>query len=240
MYNNTLLWGFVLLVLACGNTTPINELEFISKTKIVVPEPSGLTYHHGSLFVVSDAVSYLYQLSLDGLYEEKFDVGVKQMEGVAYNEATGSFVIISESKRSITAFSITKGKGETHKIKGKQKGANKGLEGVCYNSNKQSLYVLNEANPKQLLRISPKVKIKKEYELDFSKDVSGIVYDAKLNVYWVISDESQALYKVSTKGKELQKFSLDIKKPEGIALDENRRLYIVSDLTSELFVYQLK
>lgn len=236
----SLLVGFLLLILACGNTVPENELEFLFKKKIVVPEPSGLTYHKGSLFAISDAVPVLYQLSLSGILEAKFEVDKKGLEGVAYHEELQSFVLLSESKRSITYYSLKNGKGKSHKVKGKQKSENNGLEGICYNSNKQSLYVINESKPKKLLRISKKGNLKKEYKLGFGKDVSGIVYDSKLDVFWVLSDESQALYKVSKKGKNLQKFSLKISKPEGIALDENRRIYIVSDLSSELFVYQLK
>jgi uncharacterized protein YjiK len=240
MYKNPILGCFFLLVFACGKTTSQNELVFVSKTKIAIAEPSGLTYHKGKLYVVSDADSNLYQITLSGLLKQIYPVKVKGMEGVTYSNKTKCFVLLSESKRSITSYSLDKGQGETHKIRGKQNGSNKGLEGVCYHSKKQSLYVVNEANPKQLLKISSKGKIKKEYDLHFAKDISGIVYDELLDVFWVLSDKSQALYKVSTKGKMLQKLPIQIKKPEGLALDENRRLYIVSDLTSELFAYQLK
>lgn len=228
------------MLVTAGISTHTNELVFISKTKISVPEPSGLTYHNGRLFAISDATPFMYQLSLDGELEKKFFVKKEDLEGISYIEKTKEFVLISESKRSIIYYSLYDGIGKSYKLKGKQKSENKGLEGVCYNARKKSLYVLNEANPKELLEISPKGKIKQSYDLNFSKDVSGIVYDSKLDVYWVLSDESQALFKVSNKGKELQKFPLSIKKPEGIALDINRRLYIVSDLKSELFVYQLK
>lgn len=238
---NQFIFLFSLFVMfACEKSSSQSSLEFISKTKIVVPEPSGLTYHDGNLYVISDAVPYLYKLSLNGLLEDSYPIYIKQLEGLTYNKATEKFVLLSESKRSITSFTITNGTAKHHKIKGKQKQSNKGLEGICYNSKKQSLYIINEAHPKQLLKISAKGKIKKEFDLKFAKDVSGIVYDAVLDVFWILSDESQALYKVSSKGKKLQKIPLKIKKPEGVALDENRRLYIVSDLTSQLFIYQLK
>lgn len=240
MYKNSILLFVLLLVLACGKSTSQNELKFISKTKLAISEPSGLTYHNGSLYAVSDAKSNLYQLSLSGKLEQKYHVKVKGMEGVAFNEETQCFVLLSESKRTITSYSLQTGKGDKYKIKGKQHRINKGLEGICYNSKKKSLYVVNEEDPKKLLKISSEGAVKKDYGLKFSKDISGLVYDPLLNAYWVLSDESQALYKVSTKGVMLQKFPLEIQKAEGIAMDENRRLYIVSDLTSELFIYQLK
>ncbi|MEI6866714.1 SdiA-regulated domain-containing protein [Flavicella sp.] len=240
MPNQSFFYCLLFFVIACGKSTSQNKLKFISKTIIEVPEPSGLTYHDGSLFVVSDEVPYLYRLSLNGRLEQKYHTKVKDMEGVVYDKSTESFILLSELKRSITYYSLDKGVGKIHKIKGKQHSKNKGLEGICYHSKKQSLYVVNEARPKQLLKISRKGKIKKKYDLKFAKDISGMVYDAKLDVFWVLSDESQALYKVNSKGKKLQKIPLEIKKPEGVCIDRNRRLYIVSDLTSELFIYQLE
>ena len=240
MYKISVLFGVLLLALACGNSIPSIKIEFISKTKIVVPEPSGLTFYNGSLFVISDANSFLYQMSLSGKLEHKYAVPVKGMEGVAFDEKKKAFVLLSETKRKMTYYSLKDGVGASYKIKGKQSADNDGLEGVCFNSKKESLYVLNEAKPKKLLKISSKGKIKKNYDLSFGKDVSGIVYDDVLDVFWILSDASKALYKVDDKGELLQEFPLSIEKAEGIAIDDQRRLYIVSDQTADLFIFQIK
>ena len=42
------------------------------------------------------------------------------------------------------------------------------------------------------------------------------------------------------KGELLQEFPLSIEKAEGIAIDDQRRLYIVSDQTADLFIFQIK
>ena len=240
MYKTAVLFGVLLLALACGNSIPSSKIEFVSKTKIVVPETSGLTFYNGSLFAVSDAKSFLYQMSLVGKLEYKYAVPVNGMEGVAFDEKKKAFVLLSETKRKMTYYSLKDGVGASFKIKGKQNSDNDGLEGVCFNSKKESLYLLNEAKPKKLLKISSKGKIKKDYDLSFSKDVSGIVYDDVLDVFWILSDASKALYKVDDKGELLQEFPLNIEKPEGIALDNQRRLYIVSDQTADLFIFQIK
>lgn len=229
-----------LLAFSCSNTPPKNSLEFISKIKIAVAEPSGLVYHDKHLYVVSDKDPYLYQLQTNGLLVTTYPINSKGVEGLTYIESEEKFVLVNENKRSVFKFSIEKGRSKSYKIKGKQHSKNDGLEGICYNSKKESLFVLNEARPKQLLKISAKGKIKKKYDLSFSKDVSGIVYDPVLDVYWIVSDESKALYKVNTKGELLQEIPILVEKAEGVALDDQRNLYIVSDLTSDLFVYKLK
>ena len=241
MLRKSIFWSFFLFVFSCGNTVHRTKIVFLSKTKIAVPEPSGLAYCNGFLYTVSDRVSELYRLNLNGIVEEEYSVPVKDLEGVAYSASKNCFYLISESKRTLNSWSLEKGFLKKHKVKGEQHGGkNKGLEGLCYNSKNNSLYAVNEAKPKQLLKLSSKGKIQEKYKLDFAKDISGIVYDAVLNVFWMLSDASQALYKVSLTGEMIQKFPLGIEKPEGIALDENRKLYIVSDLTSELVVFQIQ
>lgn len=240
MHKKYFFYSVVFLFFSCKEGVSQSGLKFISKSKIVVSEPSGITFYDGSLFVVGDANSCLYQLTTKGLLVKKHAVSVKQMEGVTFDVKRNSFVLLSESKRAITFYSLSKGKEKTYKIKGKQKESNKGLEGICYNIDKESLFIVNESAPKQLLKITRKGKIKKKYDLKFAKDISGIVYDSVLKVYWVLSDESKALYKVSLKGKMIQKFPINIEKVEGIALGDDRRLYIVSDLSSELFTYVIE
>lgn len=240
MFKKNILGSFFLLVLACANTTQKNKISFLSKTKLAVLEPSGLTFHKGFLYTVSDQKSEVYRLDLNGRVQQKYSVNIKDLEGIAYSESKQCFYVLSESKRTLVSLDLENKTSKKHKVKGNQNGGeNKGLEGLCYNAKDGFLYAVNESKPKQLLQLSSKGKIKEKYKLDFAKDISGIVYDPVLHVFWVLSDESQALYKTDLKGNLLQKYSLEIEKAEGIALDRNRRLYIVSDLTSELFVYQI-
>ena len=76
--------------------------------------------------------------------------------------------------------------------------------------------------------------------LNFSKDVSGIFYDSELKVLWILSDESQRIFKTDLSGKPIEEFRIKIIQPEGITLNKTRtKLYIVSDRTENLYVFDL-
>jgi len=97
------------------------------------------------------------------------------------------------------------------------------LEGVCFDTSKNNIYVLNEKSPKQLLKLNSKGEIKD---------------DEKRNNFWVISDESKAIYQISKKGILQKKHKTGIKKGEGIAIYKNR-LYVVSDNLKTLYVFEI-
>ena len=227
----------------CQSSSKKETLQLIQKIQLEIPETSGLTYANGFLYTVSDAKNAVYKISLDGVLLEKYKADVKDLEGIAFNEDTGLFYLVSEAKRKLFEFDVVKGILGSEKVKGAQNGgANKGLEGVTYNTKDQRLYLVNEAKPKKLLRLSSKnKKIKEAFDLEFGKDISGICYDKKRDVFWVLSDESQIVYKTTDKGVLLKEYLIPVVKAEGVAINLTLdRLYIVNDGASELFVFQLK
>lgn len=229
--------------LAYCQTTPKNgELKLIKSIQLSISETSGLTSKNNSLFTVGDESKKVFELSFEGELLKTYPIGVSGFEGITFDDDKNLFYLVNEDKRKLYEFSLEAGVLNSIKIKGKQKnGSNKGLEGVCYQSEEKRLYLVNEAGPKQLLKISSKnKKVTKTYDLKFGDDISGICYDKKRNVFWVLSDESKAVYKTSLSGKLLKKYSIPVTKPEGITLNsECDKLYVVSDATSELFVFEL-
>jgi uncharacterized protein YjiK len=226
----------------CQSSSKIEGMELLKKVAIKVPEPSGLTFFKGELYTVSDANNSIYKLTTEGEVLKKYKTPMKDLEGIAFDENAEELYVISESKRSLYHFSLKKGIRSKQKIGGKQKGGgNKGLEGLCYDTTNKNFFVVNEADPKQLLELSKnKKKIVLKTNFDFAEDISGICYDSKLDVFWVLSDVSQAIYKVDKNGNKLGKHEISLKKPEGIAIDVvQRKLYVVSDETSEMCIYQL-
>lgn len=234
---------FFFISLAFCQTPPKKEeLKFIKAIQLNIPEISGLTWAHGNLFTISDDLKSVFEISLEGQLLDEYSIGNSGFEGITYNSEKDVFYLVNEDKRKLYEFSLSEGLLSTVKIKGAQnRGKNKGLEGVCYNTNDKRLYLVNEAGPKQILQLSPKnKKISKKIDLKFGDDISGVCYDKKRNVFWVLSDESQAVYKISLDGKQLKKYKLPIEKPEGLVLGPNcETLYIVSDTTAELFVFKL-
>ena len=64
--------------------------------------------------------------------------------------------------------------------------------------------------------------------------------DPKRDCFWIVSDQSSALYLWSRKSGVLAKYGLPFEKAEGVAVDHAaRRIYVVSDSESRLHVYRL-
>ncbi len=140
---------------------------------------------------------------------------------------------------------------------------NKGLEGITWNQHAQTLFVLKEANPGLLIEISSDLqtiishcilndkngfsaKGIKSKEIDFS----DLCYDQGQKLFWIISDKARRLFLYDrAENKVLQSIKLvytkkgkdkTIKKAEGIAINLNEnRLYIVSDETARLYVFDV-
>ena len=115
--------------------------------------------------------------------------------------------------------------------------SNSGLEGVAYNLNDKTIFVVNEKNPGLLMRLRSDFSIIESYELDFASDFSGIFHDKELNILWILSDESKTLNKCSLKGVLIKSYSINVIKAEGIAVTNNN-IYIVSDSNSTLYQFK--
>ena len=138
---------------------------------------------------------------------------------------------------------------------------NKGLEGITLAQD--HLFVLKEGDPGLLIKISSDLhKIKGYKQLSvrngFSDesikskhlDYSGLCYDPSRHCFWIVSDRAQRLFLYSWKQDQvLQSFALgyqqdgeyrEIEKAEGVAYNhDTQRLYIVSDLTAQLYIYAI-
>ena len=76
--------------------------------------------------------------------------------------------------------------------------------------------------------------------MGFALDYSGLTWDPKRSSFWIVSDQSRALYLWSPKSGVLEEYGLPFPKAEGIAVDEAaKRIYIVSDSENRLYVFRL-
>ena len=64
----------------------------------------------------------------------------------------------------------------------------------------------------------------------------NICYDAATNAFWIVSDESQMVIKISRTGVLLGQWSTPVNQGEGIAFI-GTRMYIVSDTDAKLYVF---
>jgi len=72
------------------------------------------------------------------------------------------------------------------------------------------------------------------------EDLSGITYDTKRQMFWIVSDQSQLLFLWNAEQGVVKSYDLPYEKAEGVAHDPLLdRIYIVSDKTGKLYVYDL-
>ncbi|MBI9040045.1 SdiA-regulated domain-containing protein [Lutibacter sp.] len=236
-YIRVILIVFISFFSSCifnGNSSA--ELKIVNSYKLNIKEPSGITYFNNYLFIVSDFNGVVYKVDLKGKIVDEIKIKTKDLEGITVND-NGDFFVVSESKRALFQINSNGEIIKKNKVKGNQKHNNSGLEGLCFSLDNDSFYAVNEKSPKQLLNISKKGKILSEINIDFAKDLSGICEDTAKENLWLLSDESQKIFKTTKKGELLKSYKIPVKKAEGIVVVQ-KQIYIVSDSQNKLYVFK--
>ena len=140
---------------------------------------------------------------------------------------------------------------------------NKGLEGITINFSNDHIFVIKEGKPGLLIELDSECKtilnccvLNKECGFKHPRikpkklDFSGLSYDHSRDAIWIASDKGECIFQFDWHQQRVlncldlphhsQGPSERVRKSEGIAFDPlNQRLYIVSDLDCELYIYQL-
>lgn len=216
-------------------------LNYVEKIQLKVPEPSGLYFDkkRECFWTVSDEDSSVYKLNFNGEIINSFKVNGFDLEGitklndstlVTILERTRTVLFINEDGREVSRFNLN--------YAGKP---NQGLEGISYNQNNNTFFVLKEKNPGLLIVVGTDGKVLSEKELKLASDYSGLWYDDTKDELWIISDEANSIFRCKSNGELIKKYKVDIKQIEGIAIDfENSNLYIISDPLETLFKFNLQ
>ena len=214
-----------------------NTLEPIKVVNLNISEPSGITSFNNTLFIVSDKNGTIYKTSLEGEILQKIKLNYNDLEGITIDKVTHNFWVVDESKRILISLDSIGNFIQKKKIKGKQQDKNNGLEGICFVESTNSLTVLNEKQPKQLLVLNLKGKITNKIDFNFSNDISGMCFDIKSATFWIVSDESQSIYNITTKGAFIKSYKIPVDKAEGVVI-YNDKLFIVSDSQNKLYIFK--
>ena len=217
---------------------------------------SGIThdYDNDTLWIITNQPQELIELDMNFipirrvLLENFFDT-----EAVAYI-GNSTFIIADEKDFSIVVAPInTQTKKLNRKnlrfITLKQGGSdNKGLEGLAFDAKSKMIYAVKERNPLKLISISglvdgiQGVAIGEPAHIDINDfnldDLSGLHFDAKTGHLLLLSDEAKLLVEVDKNGHASSYLDLetgfnglreDIPQAEGVTLDAQGNLYIVSE-----------
>ncbi len=234
----------LILVITSCNTSDnkeniVENITFIKNVSLQIPEPSGIDFNNGFLWIVSDENNLVYKTDTLGNIIESFEIDGNDLEGITIIsdstmavalERSRTIVIANISGKELNRFSV--------EISGE---LNYGLEGITYNSSNSHFYILNEKQPGINIEIDQDYKEVNRIELSFASDYSGICYDAVRDAFWIVSDESQSISLCNYKFEVIEDYKVNIPQMEGISYDQkNNKLYIVSDKLESLFIYELK
>jgi uncharacterized protein YjiK len=235
---------FAALFTFCGkdkNAETVKTLSFSIAEKLPVPEPSGLdlTFDETGFWIVSDENSKVYLIDSWGRMVKSFNIDGKDIEGITVIDGSRLAVVLERTREVVIL--DTSGL-ELKRVKVDLEGElNSGLEGITYDPKEKKFYLLNEKKPRLLLTLDENLKELKRDTLDFSKDVSGIYFDVVDNTLWILSDENQQIFKTDLSGNPIDEFKIKVTQPEGITFNQTHtKLYIVSDKTGNLYVFNLE
>ena len=224
-----------------GSTTPppgpvVKSLEIISTLSISVSEPSGLAYNHPdtTLYTVSDGNPVLYKLDFNGKVLSTVTVNASDLEGIVLSPNCDTIYVVQEAKQLVTAFKPDGTFLYSFPVK-VATSISSSLEGVTLDKS-GNLVVINEKDPMMVLKFNNTTEIWRK-TLNYSLDISDICYDHSLNCFWIISDESRTVLKLSEDFELISRYSVSLPKGEGISVIGDR-IYIVSDSESKMYVFK--
>jgi uncharacterized protein YjiK len=188
---------------------------------------------NNSFFVVSDTISKIFEIDLNGNLIKEILVNANDLEGIALSKNNDTIYVVEESDNLITSFLLNGNKINSFS-KDVSTNSTNGLEGIAVD-NIQNLYVINEKLPRYLMTIKNSIEINRS-EITVVDDLSDIFYDVTLDCLWLVSDESKKILKLSKTGIILSEWLIPFSKGEGITFVQDK-MYIVRDSDSKMYVF---
>jgi uncharacterized protein YjiK len=210
-----------------------------------------------SLFTVTNKNAELIELSLEGKILRRVAlIGFGDPEAVEFISAD-TYVITDEREQRLIKIHLQKGTtfldaaDAEQMTLGVHMSGNKGFEGLAYDSVGKRLFVAKERDPMLIYEVQgfPHYNPEKSYAVHvvnnpkrdagmFVRDLSSLQYDERSGHLLALSDESRLILELDVDGRPLTTLSLSkgrqglqkaVPQAEGIAMDEDGTLYLVSE-----------
>ena len=220
-------------------------------------ETSGLSWSplSNTLFTVTGRIPKLVELSLEGEVLRVVELrGFSDPEGVEVL-SDGRITIIDERAATLTAFYLPldaefiDGAALPSISLAAMSGGNKGAEGIAWDARNQRMLLAKERSPFGLFSLpfpeladdlASVVSVLEELPSKqiFMRDFSSLAIDQRTGHLLVLSDESRMLLELDEEGNPVSFISLamglngltrSIKQAEGVAMDVQGTIYIVSE-----------
>lgn len=222
--------------------TPVLQAQKVIKLKPVkhvsveTPEPSDICYNSKSdtFFIASDT-GILFEIDRDGKVLRKQKQKDTDFEAVYSNDK--SVYAVDESGRTIYEYDI-----ETLKLTNttyiQYNGPrNKGYESFTFDAVRNKYLLITESSPAIVFELDPNLNVIKRTDISaIAKDISSVrFYKDEL---FLLSDEDMMLIKVNPVTYEvIQKWSLPVINPEGLAFDKDGNILITCDDMQRLYYF---
>ncbi|WP_447795179.1 MULTISPECIES: SdiA-regulated domain-containing protein [Pseudomonas] len=210
-----------------------------------------------SLFTVTNKNAELIELSLEGKILRRVAlIGFGDPEAVEFISAD-TYVITDEREQRLIKIHLEKDTtfldaADSEQITlGVHMSGNKGFEGLAYDSVGKRLFVAKERDPMLIYEVQgfPHYNPEKSYAVHvvnnpkrdagmFVRDLSSLQYDERSGHLLALSDESRLILELDVDGRPLTTLSLSkgrqglqktVPQAEGIAMDDDGTLYLVSE-----------
>ncbi len=231
----TLILGLTIISLPlCAQKTP--KLKPTKSISVSIPEPSDICYNTktNTFFIVSDN-GILFETDGDCAVLKTVKQKDTDFEAIYSDE---NFVYaVDESNRTIYKYDIKSLNLISSVVISYNGGRNKGYESFDFNPQKNKYLLITESNPILLLELDLDFKITAQIDLsDIASDISSARYYN--NYLWLLSDEDMMLLKIDPNNyKVIQKWSLPVINPEGLAFDKNGNILISCDDMQRVYYF---
>jgi uncharacterized protein YjiK len=211
-------------------------LTKIFQKTIKVPEPSDLCVSlsdQSNFYIVSDN-GLLFETDKEGKIVNKSNYVGYDFEGIC---TAGDLIYVSEeSVRKISVFDKDLNYLYS-KVLNYNGGRNKGIEAICYNTEKEIFVAITERDPVMLREYDKNWNLLSEREFKNHSDISAITYYGA--DYWILSDEDRTINQYSTDFALKKRYKLNVINPEGITFDAENNLCILSDDMQILYKFSI-
>jgi uncharacterized protein YjiK len=210
---------------------PIAEIDLSS----FLSEPSGIVYNSitNSFYVVSDTISKIFEIDLEGNLLNAININADDLEGISLSKNLDTIYVVEESDHLITSLLTNGSKIGSISINVSTNSSNS-LEGITIDD-RYNIFVINEKAPRYLIKLENNLEVSR-VEITAVKDLSDICYDPILDCMWIISDESEKIIKITNSGSVIAQWQIPFSKGEGITL-VNDKIYVVRDSDAKMFIF---
>jgi uncharacterized protein YjiK len=212
-----------------------------------------------TLFTVLNKGNQIVEISLSGKVLRRINViGIGDMEGITHIDGN-RFVIAAEYDSSLILVDLDENSSvldveNLPKIRlGINKNGNKNFEGVSWDYKKKTLLVVKERDPKYVISVEGLISeagkgainlnIERLHQYDnmlawAMRDLSAVQYLGKSGHLLLLSDESKMLKEFDENAKPIGAMLFwkgfhglknNVPQAEGVAIDDNNNLYLISE-----------